>query len=85
MGRFGSSDPFRLGEWHALPDVCFVAACDASETDPRGPVWLRDHGMAKACTEHWEGVFRVLGEQVGSNDSYRSGSKVGNERFASGD
>jgi hypothetical protein len=65
-------DLWRLAEWEALPDECFIAACDASETDLRGPVWLRGGGMAKACTEHWEGIMRVLGEQVGSEDAYRS-------------
>lgn len=66
------SDKWRLAEWNALPDECFIAACEASETDQRGPVWLRGGSMAKACTEHWEGIFRVLGEQSGGDDSYVS-------------
>ena len=64
-------DPWRLDEWNALPDVCYIYGCEASETDPRGPVWLRDESMHKACREHWEGVYRVLGEQAGSDDAYR--------------
>ena len=67
------SDQWRLDEWNALPDVCFVHSCEASETDPRGPVWFRDGSMHKACQEHWECVHQVLGEQAGSNDAYRQG------------
>lgn len=59
-----SQDGFRLAEWDALPDVCFIAACENDEIDERGPVWLRDGSMHKACTEHWEPIFRVLGEQA---------------------
>jgi len=67
-----ATDQWRLDEWNALPDICFIYGCEASETDPRGPVWLRPDGaMVKACREHWEGVFRVLGEQAGSDDAYR--------------
>lgn len=66
---------WRLDEWAALPDVCFIAGCEAFETDPRGPVWLRDGSMHKACPEHWEPIFRVLGEHAGaSGDAYRSGA-----------
>ena len=72
-----TADAWRLDEWNAHPDVCFISACEASETDPRGPVWLRPDGsMHKACREHWEGVFRVLGEQAGSNDAYRHGAST---------
>jgi hypothetical protein len=56
-------DPWRLNEWQALPDECLIAACENDEIDQRGPVWLRDGSMHKGCTEHWEGIFRVLGEQ----------------------
>lgn len=65
-------DPWRLAEWNALPDICFIAACDSFETDPRGPIWLRDGSMAKVCTEHWEAIMAVLGTQVGGQDAYRS-------------
>lgn len=58
------SDPFRIGEWDTLPDVCLIAGCDSDEIDQRGPVWLRDKSMHKACVEHWEGIFRVLGGQA---------------------
>lgn len=60
-------DPWRREEWAALlasPDGCFIAGCDSDEIDQRGPVWLRDGSMRKACTEHWEPIFRVLGEQA---------------------
>lgn len=57
-------DGFRLAEWNALPDVCFIAGCDNDDIDQRGPVWLRDGSMHKACSEHWEPIFRVLGEQA---------------------
>lgn len=58
------TDPFRLVEWHALPDECFISGCDNGDIDVRGPVWLRDGSMHKACVEHWEPIMRVLGEQV---------------------
>lgn len=57
------SDPWRLDEWATLPDVCLIAGCESWEVDARGPVWLRDGSIHKACPEHWEGIFRVLGEQ----------------------
>ena len=59
-----SKDPWRMDEWKALPDECLIRACEGDEIDQRGPVWLRDGSMHKACTEHWEGIFRVLGEQA---------------------
>lgn len=59
-----TSDPWRLAEWNALPDVCLISACEGDEIDERGPVWLRDGSMHKACVEHWEGIFRVLGGQA---------------------
>lgn len=67
-------DPFRLEKWAALADdVCMFAGCNASETDQRGPVWLRGGGMAKACTEHWEPIMRVIGEQASwERDAMRS-------------
>lgn len=58
------ADPWRLDEYAALPDVCLIAACDGSDIDPRGPVQLRTGAIGKACVEHWEGIFRVLGEQA---------------------
>lgn len=57
-------DPWRLSEWDALSEECLISTCDNDEIDQRGPVWLRDGSMHKACTEHWEGIFRVLGEQA---------------------
>jgi hypothetical protein len=58
------SDPWRLDEWNALPDRCAIAACDNPDADQRGPVTLRDGSIHKLCTEHWEAVFRILGEQA---------------------
>ena len=43
---------------------CFIRACDNTEIDERGPVWLRDGSEHLACTEHWKAIFRILGEQV---------------------
>lgn len=57
-------DAWRMDEWNALPDVCLIAACDNDDLDRRGPVWLRDGSMHKACVEHWEGILRVLGQQA---------------------
>jgi len=59
----GEQDPWRMDEWHALADECFIRGCDDDDIDQRGPVFLRDGSMHKACVEHWEGVMRVLGEQ----------------------
>ena len=67
----GAEDWWRLAEWHALPDVCLIAACEGTEIDQRAPVWLADGSMHKACVGHWEAVYRVLGEQVGGDDAYR--------------
>jgi hypothetical protein len=58
------TDPWRLDEWNALPDWCAIAACDNPDDDQRGPVMLRDGSIHKLCTEHWEAVFRILGEQA---------------------
>jgi hypothetical protein len=68
------SDPWRLAEWNDLPRQCFIAGCDSGEVDKRGPVWLRDGSMHRACPEHWEGIHRVLGEQASweHNDAMRS-------------
>jgi hypothetical protein len=69
-------DPFRIEKWNALADDrCMFAGCNATETDPRGPVWLCGDGMGKACTEHWEPIMRVIGEQVSweRTDAHRSG------------
>lgn len=57
-------DPWRLAEWQKLPEVCLIAGCDNHDIDQRGPVQLRNGSIHKACVEHWEGVFRVLGEQA---------------------
>lgn len=59
-----ASDPWRMDEWKALADVCFIAGCDHDDIDQRGPVFLRDGSIHKACAEHWEPIFRVLGEQA---------------------
>ena len=69
------SDPWRMDEWSALPDTCFIAACEG-EADQRGPIHLRDGSINKACTEHWEPIMRVLGEQSSweCGDAHRSWS-----------
>lgn len=59
-----SEDPWRIAEWNALPDRCAIAGCDNDDADQRGPVQLRDGTMFKACSEHWEAIFRILGELV---------------------
>lgn len=59
-----AADPWRMTEWQALPETCLIEACAGDEIDQRGPVFLRDGSIHKACTEHWEGIFRVLGEQA---------------------
>lgn len=59
-------DAFRLTEWKSLierDDDCFIAGCDNDDIDYRGPIYLRDGSIHKACREHWEGIIRVLGEQ----------------------
>lgn len=58
------SDPWRMDEWHALPDECLIAGCDGEEIDVRGPIFLRDGSIRKACVEHWEAITLVLGEQA---------------------
>lgn len=58
------TDPWRMYVWHLLPDVCFIKGCDEEGADQRGPVFLTDGSIHKACTSHWEGIFRVLGEQA---------------------
>lgn len=69
-----SDDPWRMAEWHALPEQCDIAGCDSTEVDRRGPMFLRDKSMHKLCPEHWEAVFRVLGEQVSwEADAHRTG------------
>jgi hypothetical protein len=57
------SDPFRLDEWRTLPDTCAINGCENDEADQRGPVFMRDGSMHKVCPEHWEPIFRILGEQ----------------------
>lgn len=58
------SDAWQLAKWRALPDQCLIAGCESDRTDERGPVFLRNGSMHKACPEHWEPIFRVLGEQA---------------------
>lgn len=72
-----SAEAWRLDEWTALlasPLGCFIAGCDNDEIDQRGPVFLRDGSIHKACTEHWGPIFRVLGEQASweRTDAYRA-------------
>jgi len=65
--RDGKPDSWKLQHWNSLPDICLIEGCDGSEIDQRGPVWVRngDHVlMLKACVEHWEAVYRVLGVQA---------------------
>lgn len=63
-GKSSADDPWRVEEFLALPDVCFVLPCTNDDIDVRGPVWLRDGKIAKACVEHWEGIMGVLGQQA---------------------
>lgn len=72
-------DPWRIDEWLKLPNVCAIAGCDApSGIDQRGPLWLKDGSMHKLCIDHWEAVFRILGEQVTwEDDAHRSGPDRG--------
>jgi hypothetical protein len=58
-----TADPWRMAEWNGLADECLIAGCGSEEIDQRGPVWLRNATMHKACVEHWEGIMSVLGEQ----------------------
>jgi hypothetical protein len=58
-----TDDPWRLAEWSALPERCLIASCSGDEIDVRGPVFLIDGSMHKACVEHWEAIMRILGEQ----------------------
>jgi hypothetical protein len=58
---------WRMDEWLLAPNICLFVACENPEIDERGPVWVWSPGgplMRKACVEHWEGIYRVLGEQV---------------------
>lgn len=44
---------------------CFVEACDNTDVDRRGPVFLRPHAVAlPACREHWEAIHMILGNQA---------------------
>lgn len=69
-------DPWRMDEWNALPDDrCGISGCDSGETDQRGPVIMRDGSTHKLCTEHWEPIMRVLGEQTAwERDAMRTGT-----------
>jgi hypothetical protein len=42
---------------------CMFMGCDSDEIDQRGPVVLRDGSKHYACTEHWEPIMRVIGQQ----------------------
>lgn len=64
-------DPWRMEEWKSLPDVCFIRGCESPDADQRGPVFLRDGSIHKACPDHWEPIFRVLGEQQDGPDVAR--------------
>lgn len=57
-------DTFRRAEWATLPDVCLIYGCSNVGADVRGPVFLRDGSMHKACTPHWEAITMILGKQV---------------------
>lgn len=62
----GDPDPWRVSEWAALlanPEGCCIAGCDSTEIDRRGPVFIRGGAMHKACPEHWEAIFGVIGRQ----------------------
>lgn len=64
-------DQWRMAEWHAAPDVCLIDGCESIDTDQRGPIFLRDGSMHKACSDHWEAIISVLGRQAGSSDAAR--------------
>jgi hypothetical protein len=68
-------DPWRMADWRAAPDGCFISGCDGGDIDQRGPIFLRDGSVQKACVEHWEPIMRVLGEQAlwEHRDAMRSG------------
>lgn len=55
---------WRLAEWAALPNECFIDGCSGSDIDQRGPVFIKGGLIRKACVEHWEPIFRVLGEHA---------------------
>lgn len=68
-GCDGTAERWQAGVESA---VCFIAACDYTDIDPRGPVWVRNDPMPHyACTEHWEAIIGILGRQVGSDDEMR--------------
>lgn len=68
------NDPWRLEEWNAIPEECFIKGCINDDIDQRGPVITKDGTMHKACVEHWTGIFSVLGDQATweHNDAMRS-------------
>jgi hypothetical protein len=43
------ADPWRMDEWNALPDRCFIQGCESPDADQRGPVFLIDGSIHKAC------------------------------------
>lgn len=50
--------------------VCFIAACDYTDIDPRGPVFIRgQENLYYACTEHWEAIIGILGRQTDQDDA----------------
>jgi hypothetical protein len=65
-------DPWRMDEWHALAEECLIRGCEYDDIDQRGPVFLRDDSMHKACVEHWEAIHRVLGQQASMPDAMSS-------------
>ena len=50
---------FNLLAWNALEDVCFIQGCNNDKIDNRGPIFLRDGSMHKACVPHWVAVMHV--------------------------
>jgi len=60
-----------MAEWCALPEVCLFDGCPYTDIDHRGPIFLRDGSIHKACVEHWEAVHGIIGRSVGSNDEMR--------------
>lgn len=56
----------RLG----LKNQCDVNACTGG-VDERGPVSMRDGTYYKMCTDHWEGIFSVLGAQATAEQTDR--------------
>lgn len=64
-------DPWRMKEWNALSNICFIEGCESPDVDQRGPIFLRDGSIHKACQDHWEAVISILREQSRRTDSAR--------------